>query len=607
MRATALFMLALSLLPAALPAEVPVFGAGRVLPSGGDRPIPLAPGLLISIYGSHLGPLAGCQGYADSQHRETPSPLRPKQMFQETLIYPPILCDTQVFVGTLPAGLLYVQEGQINFKVPQETPITGTAELRVVYRGQGSLPVSLPLGLESTTLSLETPAAVGMPVWLKVSAFGWDQSIQYPFDIRPANFKCTEVEVRRNGVQLPRIASPDTQIRGGIAMNGPICGVLGLPTESHHLGRIPLHLQYRFDRPGTYEVRYTLRNEWRTEDPADLQSAWTPIEILPGKPQERARWLADMDAHAPSGTADLLTDFLPSILGVPDEPSLRLLCRYLYHPDSLVRQFAMYGLGYWPEAQAEGAIMNLMRARGPSDVIMNFLAWSKLTTVQADSIVESAISHLTSSDPVMLLGAVTALDRLALSQNSLVSAVVRTRVEHALIDAAGHIVSVADVEIVNRYAMALGMVKDDRAGAVLWDLVNRDPGEGQALIALTWRKAPADLPKLAQFALRHVPGNNRDEGVSSLPYVMHQAYGDDALPYLERILERSDSTRMRTAAALQLMISSRPAGFAFTLDALENNRPYRAEMLQLVRAQLPDLREADDAAVLRFLQAHAKK
>jgi hypothetical protein len=27
----------------------------------------------------------------------------------------------------------------------------------------------------------------------------------------------------------------------------------------------------------------------------------------------------------------------------------------------------------------------------------------------------------------------------------------------------------------------------------------------------------------------------------------------------------------------------------------------------LVRAQLPDLREADDAAVLRFLQAHAKK
>jgi hypothetical protein len=606
MRTTALFMLALSLLPAALSAELPVFEAGRVLPSGGDRPILLAPGLLISIYGSHLGPMGSCQGAPDSQHSETPSPLRPKQMFQETLIYPPTLCDTQVFVGSLPAGLLYVQEGQINFKVPQETPITGTAELRVVYRGQASLPVSLPLGLESTTLSLETPAAVGMPVWLKVSAFGWDRSIQYPFDIRPANFKCTEVELRRNGVQLPRMASPDTQVRGGIAGSGPICGAPSLPTESHHLGRIPLHLQYRFDRPGMYEVRYTLRNGWCPEEPADLQSGWTPIEILPGTPQERARWLADMDAHAPSGAADLLTDFLPSILGVPDEPSLRLLCRYLYHPDSLVRQFAMYGLTYWPEAQADAALINLARARGPSDVIIDFLVWSKLTTVQADSIVESAISHLTSSDPVVLLGAVTALDRLALSQNSLVTTAVRARAEYALVDAAGHIVTAGDVETVNRYSMAVSMVKDDRAGAVLWDLVNRDPGEGQAVIALTWRKVPADLPKLAQFALRHVRGSNQDEGVSSLPYVMHQAYGDDALPHLERILERSDSTRMRTAA-LQLMISGRPAGFAFTLDALENNRPYRAEMLQLVRAQLPDLREADDAAVLRFLQARAKK
>jgi hypothetical protein len=43
------------------------------------------------------------------------------------------------------------------------------------------------------------------------------------------------------------------------------------------------------------------------------------------------------------------------------------------------------------------------------------------------------------------------------------------------------------------------------------------------------------------------------------------------------------------------------------LDALEHDRPYRAEMLQLVRGQFPDLRQADDAGVLRFLQARAKK
>src|SRR5882762_7368136 len=129
----------------------PSFEPGRVLPSGGDRSIPLAPGLLISIYGDHLGPAAACEGPADTQRRETPSPLRPRQMFADTLIYPKELCETQVLVGGVPAGLLYVQERQINFKVPQETPVKGTAEVRVIYKGQSSQPVKLPLGLDSAT------------------------------------------------------------------------------------------------------------------------------------------------------------------------------------------------------------------------------------------------------------------------------------------------------------------------------------------------------------------------------------------------------------------------------------------------------------------------
>ena len=114
--------------------------------------------------------------------------------------------------------------------------------------------------------------------------------------------------------------------------------------KSHHLGRIPLHFQYRFDRPGTYEVRYTFRKGLDPSEPPDVQSGWTPIQILPGSPSERARWLAETAAHAPTDAVDLLTDFLPAILGIPDEPSLQLLCQYLYHPDTLVRQFAMYGL-----------------------------------------------------------------------------------------------------------------------------------------------------------------------------------------------------------------------------------------------------------------------
>ncbi len=156
MRTAGLVLIASLALAAALQSQPvpPTFEPEAVVPSNGYHPVPLAPGLLISIYGSHLGPATGCIGKADTQRRETPSPLRPKQSDVETLIYPRQLCDVQVFVGGIASGLLYVQEKQINFKVPQETPIEGTTELRVVYKGQSSRPVTLPLGLSAA----RTPA-----------------------------------------------------------------------------------------------------------------------------------------------------------------------------------------------------------------------------------------------------------------------------------------------------------------------------------------------------------------------------------------------------------------------------------------------------------------
>ena len=371
------------------------------MPSGGDRPIPLAPGLLITIYGSRLGPQTGCQGYADTQHRETPSPLRPRQMFDETLIYPKTLCDTQVFVGDIPAGLLYVQDGQINFKVPQETRVEGTTEVRVVYKGQSSQAVKLPLGLESLTLSLESPAAVGMPVWLKVSGYGWDEAIQYPFDIYPANFRCHDVEMRRDGKPLPRFASLESQVFKGIVISGSLCGSLGLNAARRHIGRIPVHLQYSFDQPGIYEIRYTMREGWLPASPVRVQSAWTRIEIQPGGPQERARWLTEIAAHAPTDATSLLSDYLPGILGIPDEQSLQLLLPYLYDSDDLVRRFAMYGLTYWPPKQADAAVAQEMRTRGPSDVAVEFLGrGTGLPAAGADSVVQGAIPYLRSDSPV---------------------------------------------------------------------------------------------------------------------------------------------------------------------------------------------------------------
>jgi hypothetical protein len=584
------------------PSGAPIFKSSSVL--FGNRSVPLAPGLALSIYGTNLGPAAGCEGQADTEHRETPSALVSNQNFVNTLIYPKQLCETQVLVGGIPAGLLYVQARQINFKVPQETPIQGTAELRVIYKGQSSKPVALPLGIETTTLSLASPARVGMPVWLKVQ-LPYEQApwLQYPFMIFPASFGCNEIEVRRDGKLLTRIADMEAQAFMGVIIGGFPCGSIAFTSEPHFKGRIPLHLQYRFDRPGTYEVRLTPRN-W-VDGNTSVSTGWTRIEIPPGSAQERKRWLTERSAHPPTQTADLLTDFLPSILGIPDDQSLLILRGYLYHADTLVREYAMYGLTYWPEQQAAPKTWELMRSRGPSDAIVDFLVHVReFTATHAEQMIESSIPFLQSDSVVLMHGAVKAISRIALPADSQVSADVRTRAGDAMIRAADHIIHV-DRQNLNDYIADLAQVHDPRVHDLLWDLVNRRVGYEQALIALSWLKSPEDLPKLAQLALQPANGRALEYDVASLPYALHNAYGDSAIPYVERMVERSEYTWVRTNGARELVLAGRPTGFAFMADAIENARFYRAEMIQFLRDQFPELRQSDDVAILRFVQARA--
>jgi hypothetical protein len=179
---------------------------------------------------------------------------------------------------------------------------------------------------QPTAISLERPAAVGLPVWLKIPVTNTVETT-YPFVLNlPAGFGCKDVEVRRNGIMLPVLANLTEQNRSTGMMMGasnPCNSVFWPSTSPAHL---PLHLRYRFDQPGVYEVRFTSMRIGR--DPPEW-TEWTPIEIQPGSPELRASWLAEMAAHAPTDAVALLTDFLPSILGFPDDESLRLLLPYL--------------------------------------------------------------------------------------------------------------------------------------------------------------------------------------------------------------------------------------------------------------------------------------
>jgi len=145
-----------------------------------------------------------------------------------------------------------------------------------------------------------------------------------------------------------------------------------LPAKPAKAGRVPFHLLYRFDRPGQYEVRFTqLGGDAQT---IRERSAWTTIKVLPASPSRRADWLRSMEKMAPDEPVELLSDFLPSLLGYGDANSLPLLVGYLYHADDSVRRFVKNGLtGYYDKAVLVPVLQEALRRRGPNETVMGLL------------------------------------------------------------------------------------------------------------------------------------------------------------------------------------------------------------------------------------------
>jgi hypothetical protein len=297
-------------------------------------------------------------------------------------------------------------------------------------------------------ISLERPASVGMPVWLRIPPSNAVETY-YPFAPNvPASFGCKKVEVRRNGKILAEIGGLGDQVQStgfATAPGNPCNSVLRDPVSSRMLQiytpRLPLHVLYRFDQPGVYEVRFTEKADGYVfpRGPVTTWTGWTPIEIQPGSPEARANWLAEMKARPTADAIAALTDFLPNILADPNPETLQLLGPYLYHSDREVRRYAGAALNYWPANQAEAASKEWLRTKGPSDGIIRFLARGPYNALpDFDSILEIVLPYLQSDSPVLVEGALAAAYHLTGSA-SYASPELRRRAENELIEARDHI------------------------------------------------------------------------------------------------------------------------------------------------------------------------
>ncbi len=146
----------------------------------------------------------------------------------------------------------------------------------------------VPFGKPKVILSLAGPPYVHMPVWIALDRPYPYYDTLYPYSLIPENFGGGSFEVRRGGVML----KPLEIRRDGepMMMNGLLNGSIARADSPR--GRIPVHLQYRFDVPGKYEVRF-IGTRLEPDPHRGIRSVqvdesdWTEIEILPYSAAQR--------------------------------------------------------------------------------------------------------------------------------------------------------------------------------------------------------------------------------------------------------------------------------------------------------------------------------
>ena len=275
------------------------------------------------------------------------------------------------------------------------------------------------------------------------------------------DFACDSFEVRRDGKLLVSIAPP----RGGMGGSGPACPGYASNYAAGE-NRLPLHLQYSLDEPGVYEVRLS-HYGFLGRPPGDIrmQSAWTPIQVLPAAPRTA------IGAH-PQEQDELLTNFLPNLMAVRDDETLAVLMEYLFHPSQRVRAWASSALLYWPESVVQLRLPEALRANGPSDVVVYGLKGNVSELAQA------SLPFLLSEDAVLYHGAIRAANA-ALAATSGIDDALRSRVEERVIASVTGNLGHADANMTNELIVLLGQIHTARVHDMLWSLVEHHTGTGQ--------------------------------------------------------------------------------------------------------------------------------
>jgi len=480
-----------------------------------------------------------------------------------------------------------------------------------------SQPAATQADIPAFTIAIDHPVYAGQPVWVR-ALDGPRQSIRYPFRAAAGDIGCNRLEVQHDGVLLKQLP-----IRGGVNRSGILCG--SATPQGSPMYRLPLHVLYPFNSPGTYSVRWTV--EAPSPQPARqkpiAQSDWLTFTVLETTPEQHEAWIKNLLANAPQDDGLLAGDFLPSLIAAaPDPRALETLVKYLYADNAMVSGMAASALEEFPQPQVLRAVADSLEKHGPSDELAYFATYHKgWTEDDEDKIVHAAIPYLQPQSTTLSSG--KQLPPYAPTQTSAAIKLLRfifyipnhawpanpelaSYADAKALQAAPNIMANANMNAVQELAEYLGLLQSSqRAHELLIQIAERSDNAGtQARICLTWHPQPTDLAHLAAVLVAPGDADSRGTDRSSLPYALVRGYGDDALPYLENAVANSSYVWVRVQSAEQLALRNRSVGFQFLLDAIEANRPYKAEVIRWIRqnfrmAFAADANEQQIAAFLR--------
>jgi hypothetical protein len=463
------------------------------------------------------------------------------------------------------------------------------------------------VSVQKIHLHVDQPVYTNLPVWIKAD-LNYPFEARYPYHENPSDFGPNQLEVKRRGqVLLPR---PFPNF-GGFVGTGIMDG--SAAPASAPTNRLPLHLQYSIDEPGTYSVRWTairhLLEGGHWAPVVVARSDWFTFEVEASTPEQRESWLKKQLAAVPNDPGQLVGDFLPSLLvASPNPRALQVLLDQLYSKNSLVSGYALSSLDLFSIDDLRTQALALVHHRGLSERMAYLISWNPQFRDDKEDLVRITLPFLRSGDDRQVAATLQLLYFLVhpVKASWPANSEVPAQADRAVLAIAPNLVK-RDGDIPQTLALYLGGIKSDVSRDLLWQLAERTgPGHEQALIVLTWIGDGRDLPRLGDLLLK--PGHSDIYGrdFAGLPYSLMRGYGDRAVPYLEQAISASPYAFVRTSSAEQLALKGNRAAFGFILEAVQNSRFYKPELVQWLKDHCGLSRSADDEAVIAFLKSHLR-